>query len=82
MKFLVEFRYSSAQREAFHQAFESSGFSQLAGIQFRDGWVSTADCIAFVLAEATDADTMEQACRQWAKFGQWTIHPVMDLEQL
>ena len=82
MKFLIEFRYDQAQRDAFRQAFESAGFSQSAGATFRGGWISTQECLVFLLAEASNSDQVDQACRVWSQFGPWTIHPVLDLEQL
>ncbi len=82
MKFLVEFRYDSAQRQAFREAFESSGFSRAEGASFQGGWVSTRECLVFLLAEAADAAKVDDACRVWSHFGKWTVHPVLDLEQL
>ncbi|MEX2027131.1 MAG: DUF3303 family protein [Pirellulaceae bacterium] len=82
MKFLVEFRYDSAQRKAFREAFESAGFSQMEGASVQGAWISTKEYLVFLLAESPDAAKVDQACRIWSQFGQWTIHPVMDLEQL
>jgi hypothetical protein len=82
MKFVVEFRYDSAQREAFREAFESTGFSHVEGATFQEGWVSTKECLVFLVAESADAATMDQACQIWSQFGQWKIHPVSDLEQI
>lgn len=82
MKFLIEFRYDKAQREAFRQAFESAGFSQSHGATFRGGWISIQECLVFLLAEASSVDQIDQSCRVWSQFGQWTIHSVLDLEQL
>jgi hypothetical protein len=82
MKFLVEFRYDGTQREEFRRVYESAGFSQMEGASFLEGWISTKECLAFVLVEAADAATVDQGCRHWSQFGQWKIHPVMNLEQL
>lgn len=82
MKYLIEFRYDPSHRQTFREAFESIGFSRISGASLVNGWVSTKDCTAFLLAEASDANRIEEACRQWSQFGTWTIHPVHDLEQV
>lgn len=82
MKFLVEFRYDAAHRQAFREAFETTGLGRDSGASLVSGWVSTKECIAFLLAEAADIAKVEEACRPWSQFGTWTIHPVTDLEQV
>ena len=82
MKFLVEFRYDSAQREAFRAAFESAGLGHAEGLSIQTGWVSTKECLVFLVAESADAAKVDQACQAWSKYGQWKIRQVLDLDQL
>jgi uncharacterized protein DUF3303 len=81
-KFLVEFRFGIAQRQAFREAFESAGLGHADGVSFQGGWVSTRECLVFLLATADDAAKVDEACGRWSQFGKWTIHPVLDLDQL
>lgn len=82
MKFMVEFHFPAAEREAILRRFEERGPNRNPGVTFRDAWIGERDPIAYVLVEAADRGLIESTVRQWSDKGTAKVTPVVDVEQL
>jgi hypothetical protein len=82
MKYLVELRLKPDSKERLLDAFEQRGPNRQPGVSFRNAWIGTRSPLVFVLAEGADERLIEEACKFWHEFADYTIHPVLDIEQI
>ena len=81
MKCMVEFHLKPGAKEAAIQVFEQRGPNRNPGVTFRGAWIGTHSDIVFGLIECAHEAEVAQAAEAWRPHGEYTIHPVLDIEQ-
>lgn len=81
MKFLVQLRLKPDCQKKAMDAFELRGPNRNPGVNFKQAWIDSRSHIVFVLTESADEASVEKAGESWAEFGEYQIHPVVDIEQ-
>ena len=81
MKCMVEFHLKPGAKEPAIQVFEQRGPNRNPGVTFRGAWIGTHSDIVFVLIESAHEAEVAQAAEAWRPHGEFTIHPVLDIEQ-
>lgn len=81
MKYMVEFRLKPGAKEAALQTFEQRGPNRNPGVTFRGAWVGTHSNVVFALLESESDASVTQSAEAWRQHGEFTIHPVLDIEQ-
>jgi hypothetical protein len=83
MQHMVKLKYPLEQRDAALAFFQEHGMTHYdGGLVVKGLWVATAERIAYVLVEATDAADVESACRALEPFGEVEQHTVIAADQL
>lgn len=81
MKFIIEFQLKPENRNAVMDSFEQRGPNRNPGVAFRGGWIGTKSAVAYVLVESDQESLVASAAASWADPSQYTITPVIDIEQ-
>ncbi len=81
MKFIVEFRLQPGTKSKAVEHFEQRGPNRNAGVRFDAAWIGTKQDVAFVLVESADEALVAKAGQIWGEYGQFQIHPVIDVQQ-
>lgn len=81
MKCMVEFHLKPGSKEAAVQLFEQRGPNRNSGVTLRNAWIGVHTDIVFVLVESESEAQVAEAAAAWRSHGDFTIHPVLDIEQ-
>ena len=81
MKFMVEFRLKPGYKNKAVAMFESRGPNRDLAVTLRSAWVATHADVAFVLVESDAEELVAKVGERWREFGEFQIHPVIDVEQ-
>ena len=81
MKFFVEFQLKPGNKSKVSELFELRGPNRNPGVTFNGAWIGKNEEVVYVLAESADEALLLNAAKPWGEFGDYTITPVIDLEQ-
>jgi Protein of unknown function (DUF3303) len=81
MKFIVEFKLQPGTKNHAVETFESRGPNRIPGVNFVGAWVATHADLIYAMGESSDATLAANACRTWDPEENFTITPVIDIEQ-
>ena len=81
MKYMVELKLKPGGKNKLFEAFDLRGPNQSPGVTFHNAWVDTRAEIVFVRGESNEEALVSTACEAWREHGDFTIHPVIDIEQ-
>jgi hypothetical protein len=81
MKYMVEFRLKPGLKNEVVDLFELRGPNRHPGVAFRGAWIGSQSDLVFILCESEDPAAVERACKPWLEHGDFTLHPVVDVEQ-
>ena len=81
MKYMVQFRFQADNKQAVLEKFERLGPNRHAGVVFRSAWIGVDANLAFVLVESDSEDQVTAAAETWKAQGEFSIHPVIDIER-
>ena len=79
MKTMVEFHLKSGSKE--RALFEERGPNRIPGVSLRSAWIGLRSDVVFVLVESPNEAAVAQAAEAWKGEGDYTIYPVLDIEQ-
>lgn len=82
MKYMVELKLRAGGKDKLLEAFDMRGPNRYPGVTFRDAWIDTRSEIVFVLSESSEESLVAKACESWLEHGDYTIHPVIDIDQV
>jgi hypothetical protein len=81
MKFMVELRLKPGNKNKIVDAFELRGPSRNRDVTFQAAWVGTNSDVVFALVESASEAQVAAAGKSWSEFGDYQIHPVIDVQQ-
>lgn len=81
MKFMVEFQLKPGCKNKAVAMFEARGPNRDLAVTLRSAWVGTHSDVAFVLVESDAQELVAKVGERWREFGEFQIHPVIDVEQ-
>ena len=81
MKYMVQFLFKSEGKAEALEQFERLGPNRHAGVTFRSAWIGADRGVAFVLVESASEELVKQAADSWKSQGEYSIYPVVDIEQ-
>lgn len=81
MKFIVEFRLKTGNKNQALAAFEERGPNRSPGVIFRGAWIGTRSDVIFALVESADEALVSQAARSWKEDVDFEVTEVLDIEQ-
>ena len=81
MKSMVVFHLKSGSKEQALALFEERGPNRLPGVSLQGAWIGIHSDVVFVLVESPTETAVAQAAEAWKGHGEFTIHPVIDVEQ-
>ncbi|MBX3414955.1 MAG: DUF3303 family protein [Pirellulales bacterium] len=82
MKFMVELKLKPGGKNKLLEAFDLRGPNRYPGVSFRDAWIDTRSELMFILGESNEESLVAQACETWREHGEFTIHPVISVDQV
>jgi|GEM_PF-2152352 len=81
MKYMVQFQFKQESKAEALEIFEKLGPNRHAGVTFRSAWIGSNRGVAFVLVESGSEELVANAAESWKSQGEFTIYPVIDIEQ-
>jgi len=81
MKYMVHFQFKLDSKAEALDACERLGPNRHPGVTFRSAWIGTNRGVAFVLVESASEELVSKAAETWRKQGEFSIYPVIDIEQ-
>ena len=82
MKYMVQLKLKPGGKNKLLEQFDLRGPNRYPGVTFRDAWINTRAEIIFVLGESNEESQLARACESWLEHGDYTIHPVIDIDQV
>jgi hypothetical protein len=82
MKYMAELRLKPDSRNRALEEFEQRGPNRNLGVSLLGAWVGKDTDVVYALLESTDAALAEQAASSWRAVAQYTITPVIDIQQI
>jgi hypothetical protein len=81
MKAMVQFHLKSGSKEQALALFEERGPNRIPGVSLQGAWIGVHCDVVFVLVECPSEAAVAQAAESWKGHGEFTIYPVLDIEQ-
>jgi hypothetical protein len=81
MKYMVQFQFKLDSKAEALETFERLGPNRYPGVAFRSAWISSNRGVAFVLVESAMEESVSKAAELWKGHGEFSIFPVIDIEQ-
>jgi len=82
MKYMVELKLKPGGKDKLLEAFDTRGPNRYPGVSFRNAWIDTHSGVMFILGESNEESLVAEACQAWREHGEFTIHPVIDIDQV
>ena len=81
MKFMVEFHLKPGIKDEVVDRFDLRGPNRQPGVAFLGAWIANRSDLIFILCESEDPELVERASQPWLEYGDFTLHPVVDVQQ-
>jgi hypothetical protein len=81
MTFAVEFRLQPGSKNKIVEVFEQRGPNRNPGVEFLSAWVGLREDIILSIVESPTEEAVIRACQSWSESGEWSIRPVINIEQ-
>ena len=80
MRYLVELQVKPQSINLILDQFELRGPNRVAGVHFRQAWISKKQDVIYALSDADNEAELLEACHHWDEFGTYRITEVVDIE--
>ena len=81
MKYMVQFQFKLESKAEALETFEQFGPNRNPGVTFRSAWIGSNRGVAFVIVESASEELVAKAAESWRTQGEFSIYPVIDIEQ-
>ncbi len=82
MKFVIEFTYSTEEREKLLNFLQTGALTPDGPVKVLGAWVAIQTGNGYAVIDTKDSTAMYQICSSWSEYGQVKVTPVIDVAGL
>ncbi len=82
MKFVIEFTYTTEEREKLISFLNSGALVPDGPVKVLGAWIAVQTGSGYAVLDTKDSKAMYELCSSWSEYGKLKVTPVMDVAGL